>query len=305
MKVLIIGLGSIAQKHISALRAIDDNVEIAALRSSGNAIETDGIRNVFSLDDVEDDIDFVIISNPTYLHGCTIRDILYLNKPLFIEKPLMHSVKEAEELSGIVRNSHVMTYVACNLRFHPVINHLKTFVQDKRINEVNVYCGSYLPEWRTGRDYRLIYSANPSKGGGVHLDLIHEIDYAYWLFGKPEKVSSTFSNASSLEIEAIDYANYCLSYKNFSVNIILNYYRRDSKREIEIVGEEATWRADLLNSELKELGSMKTIFSSEKRMIDTYHEQMNYFVNCISSGQKPTNNFFEALEVLKIALHEV
>lgn len=304
MKVLIIGLGAIALKHINALRAIDPAVEILALRSSPHAQEIDEIKNIFSIEEIPADIDFILISNPTYLHGSSIRDVLHLGKPLFIEKPLMHSVKEAEELSGLVRSSRVITYVACNLRFHPVINYLKIFVSDKSINEVNVYCGSYLPEWRVGMDYKANYRVDPSKGGGVHLDLIHELDYVYWFFGKPEQIRVSLSNKSSLEIEAIDYANYCLQYREFAVNIVLNYYRRDSKRAIEIVGKDTTWKGDLLNSRLTDLGSMKRLFKSEKKIIDTYKRQMEYFIKCVVTGKKPMNDFFEGLEVLKIALYK-
>ena len=44
--------------------------------------------------------------------------------------------------------------------------------------------GSYLPGWRPGTDYRQSYSAQRRLGGGVLLDVIHEVDYAAWVLGR-------------------------------------------------------------------------------------------------------------------------
>ena len=47
MNVLIVGLGSIARKHIAALRQIEPGVCIYALRSSVLAPVYEHVRNVF------------------------------------------------------------------------------------------------------------------------------------------------------------------------------------------------------------------------------------------------------------------
>ena len=119
------------------------------------------------------------------------------------------------------------------------------------INEVNVYCGSYLPDWRGNVNFRKIYSAKKNMGGGVHLDLIHEIDYSTWLFGQPMETYGFMTSTSSLNIDSTDYAQYNLMYEKFVLNIKLNYFRRDTKREIEIVLEDDILVCDLLNSEIR------------------------------------------------------
>ena len=47
MKVLIVGLGSIAKKHIEALRTLQPKCAIYALRSSLKANIEDGIVNIY------------------------------------------------------------------------------------------------------------------------------------------------------------------------------------------------------------------------------------------------------------------
>ena len=57
-------------------------------------------------------------------------------------------------------------------------------IDNDNLLSVNIYAGSYLPQWRKNSNYIKSYSAFKNKGGGVELDLSHEIDYVTWLFGK-------------------------------------------------------------------------------------------------------------------------
>ncbi len=306
MKVLIIGLGSIARKHILAIKYLRPEAIIYALRSTETATEVDGVHNIFTLDDLTLAPDFVIISNPTSLHGVTIKQCLSLGCPLFIEKPVLNDLAEAEYLNKVISLNKLITYVACNLRLHPVLGFIKEYLEKRndRINEVNIYCGSYLPDWRPGVDFRKVYSAHTDLGGGVHLDLIHELDYCFWLFGYPEKVTSLKRNVSSLNIHSIDSAQYHLIYSGFTADISLNYFRRDAKRTIEIVTENETIECDLIKNTVKNIFTGEALFYSEKGIADTYILQMEYFINCLQSQTIPMNNFSESVKVLKMALHE-
>lgn len=299
MRILIVGLGSIARKHIQAIRQCDNEAVIYALRSRPDSPWESEVRNVYSFDEVKDlCLDMVIISNPTAEHEKTISQFAELNIPLFIEKPLCDSI-QIEYL--ISKCKHVLTYVACNLRFLEVLGWVKANIGIKRINEVNVYCGSYLPDWRKDVNFRKVYSANKAMGGGVHIDLIHEIDYVYWIFGVPEKVYKVFRNVSSLGIDAYDYANYCLDYSGFSASVVLNYYRRDYKRTLEVVFEDETWVVDLSKNTVYSGG--KLLFQVENTMVNTLYAQMQYFMGLVKSNEvKSFNSIEESYKVLKICL---
>jgi predicted dehydrogenase len=304
MNVLIIGLGSIARKHIKALQYLKSTYKIYALRSNFNASIEEGVENIYDLDDSAIMFNFAIISNPTYLHFDYIEKLAHKGISLFIEKPAIHSLKNSIELVQLIENKKIITYVACNLRFNPCIKFLKNKLdtENLRFNEVNVYCGSYLPDWRPGKDFRVNYSSRSSMGGGVHLDLFHELDYTAWLFGLPRKSKSVWRNSSSLEIDAVDYANYVLEYDSFTANIILNYYRRKPKREIEIVLEEDTWTVDLIKNEIKNDEGEFLFKAIDFNMNDTYTLQLDYFMECLKNKQVPINSLKESLEILKICL---
>lgn len=304
MNVLIFGLGSIALKHIDVLRILEPSAVIYAFRSSHSSRTFDGVTNIYTLKELTVAPDFIIISNPTRLHEETIRTSIKFNCPIFIEKPVLHDLVSADAIERIVNDNNIVTYSACNLRFHPALISLKKYLDEKRprINEVNIYCGSFLPLWREGTHFRQDYSANPDMGGGVHLDLIHEIDYCTWLLGKPSEVKNVKRSNSSLDIHAVDFAAYHLLYPDFSANIVLNYYRKDIKRIIEIVCENDTIIADLLACTLVSKVSNETLFEKPFLMRDTYYEQMKYFLSHLKQKTHPMNNFSEAVSILKIAL---
>lgn len=303
MKVLIIGLGSIGKKHVTAIKTIIPDAKIYAIRSSKESEHLEGVSNLYNYAEIGSiHPDFAIISNPTSEHKKTISKLIEYGLPLFIEKPLFSSL-DILDLIGLINNHKIFTYVACNLRFLSCLQFVKNHIsqtKNHRLNEVNVYCGSFLPEWRPSVDFRRTYSAIPEQGGGVHLDLIHELDYLYWLFGTPKEANVNIKNQSSLLVPTVDYANYLLVYEGFCANVVLNYYRSDPKRTLELVFENKTWNVDLLKNQVKCKG--KLLYSSEQRIADTYYIQMQYFINCIENKEVTFNSINDAFNVLKICL---
>lgn len=303
MKVLIIGLGSIAGKHIAALKAVVPNIEIHALRSNKPSKQVKGVINCYSLDEVPVGLKFIIISNPTSLHFDTIKKVIHLELPLFIEKPPLNSMKQANELIGLLRAHEISNYTAFNLRFHPIVQWLKENINSHRVIEVNAYCGSYLPSWRPSQDYREVYSAREELGGGVHLDLTHEIDYLLWIFGKPVSTKSIKRKISDLEITSVDSAKYWIEYEDFSINITLNYFRRDSRRLVEVITDRTTLKCDLLGNKVTDLIERKTVFEAPSLSnLDTYIKQMKYFIGCLETNTQPMNSIHESIRTLKICL---
>jgi len=306
MKVLVIGLGSIGRKQVEVLKEICPEIEIYALRSKTNAHTEKGITNIFSYSDISPDIDFSLVAVPTSLHKDTIVRLLALNKPIFIEKPVVNELNnELFYLKDEISRKNILTQVSCPLRYHPCIIYLKHYLErvKPRLNEVSIYCGSFLPGWRPGINYKENYSALPELGGGVHLDLIHEIDYAFYLFGKPKKVVSDLYSRSSLEIRAIDYAHYHLEYPGFSATITLNYYRPFPKRSVELVFDNTVWNIDLLASVIRD-EKEGLIYGYPTNQHNMLKEQMKKFIEFIKDGKSSINPFEESIEVLKICLNQ-
>src|SRR5581483_7428362 len=152
MVIVIIGLGSIARKHINAIKSINADAKIYALRSlDSEKNSVSNVHNIFSFEEIKLlSPDFIIISNPTICHLESIKECAQLKVPLFIEKPAFHTLNGINDILKYVERNKIKTYVACNLRFLESIEFAKNIIEQKKnnLNEVNIYCGSYLPDWR-------------------------------------------------------------------------------------------------------------------------------------------------------------
>jgi len=221
---------------------------------------------------------------------------------LLIEKPVVDNINAGIQLQKEIESKNILTHVGCNLRFLEIMKFTKNFLIEKklRINEVNIYGGSDLSQWRPHQDFRKSYSANENLGGGIHMDWIHELDYLYWLLGEPIGATKVFGRKSALKINSIDYANYIFEYSDFHASVILNYYRKDRKRTFEVVASTGTLLVEL------ELGNIyfnsKKIFNQKEAIIETYTNQMKYFLNSINTNTPSMNDFNHALTVLKMCL---
>ena len=171
-KILIIGYGSIGQKHAKIFQKL--NCEIKVI-SSQNIKEFKKI-NFRQIEKYSPDI--IIISTTTNRHFKDLKkvDSKIKGKIILVEKPLFNK--------NIIYNSNKnKILIAYNLRFLPIINYIKKFCDKKKPFKCDIKCNSYLPSWRK-RKYYKTSSAKKKQGGGVLNDLSHEIDLALLLFGK-------------------------------------------------------------------------------------------------------------------------
>lgn len=239
-KVLISGYGSMGRRHANILSKLvkKENITILTNQKISN-FRT--IKNIQSLEKTNPF--YIIISDPTSNH---INKIKYIernckNKLVLVEKPLFSKLNRI----NIKRNKFFVGY---NLRFNSIINFLKKKLKSKKIFNVNVFCGSYLPKWRNNIDYRKSVSAKKHLGGGVLLDLSHELDYVQWLFGKIKIEHCKSKKLSNLDIETDDFLNLVgKTDQNVSIQITLSYFTHNPTRKILIDGKNISLHADLIN----------------------------------------------------------
>ena len=308
MKVCFVGLGSIGSRHLrnlcSLCRERSIELEVHALRSGRSGADDDfpvPVRSFGDVNDLDDRYDVVFISNPTYLHSVALSQLGPRGDAFFVEKPIFTSLDEAESLDRSSFDGKVF-YVACPLRYHPVVAFLRERVltdPEIKVLSVRSVCSSYLPDWRSGRDYRSIYSALKDQGGGVALDLVHEWDYLTHLFGEPRSVMGLHRKVSSLEISSDDLGDYLADYGDFSLSLHLNYFGRIPRRFVEITTETDLILADIMSSRISwGLSGEEISFDRE----GIYIKEMSYFIDRVLDRQDTWNGFDRAVGVLKLAL---
>lgn len=296
MKIVFFGLGSIGQRHAKILLS-NYQCDLYAFRS-GVKDEPNllGIKEIHSCNEVKNlEPDIVFITNPTYLHIETAIKCAEMSCKLFIEKPIDKDLKGLDKLLEIVNDKKLVTYVAYNLRFHPVILRLKKYIENQRPLHVRVVCTSYLPTWRPDTDYLKSYSANSSMGGGVILDLSHELDYLAYLLGSVNKIVGSFSKRGKVTVDAEDFADMLVSTDSAPANIHINFLSQLRQRYIQVDFENLTIIGDIISAQVTEYedGKLVKTIKLDYDKGQEYKEQMKYFFENINNPDM-MNNIKEA-----------
>lgn len=302
LKVCFIGIGSIGKRHLTNLIQIckekNIDLEIDALSSHPNK-EYDNVSNVYySFETLPNHYDIIFICNLTSLHYETLEKTKNKAKMFFVEKPVFSSA--INSLSSFYYENKEKYYVACPLRYTNVIEYVQHHIPKDSILSIRSICSSYLPEWRPHVDYRKIYSARKELGGGVIIDLIHELDYITYLLGIPKEINGYYNQISALEINSEDIATYIAKYDHSIVEIHLDYFGRIPRREIEILTDNNVIIGDLNKNIIKFLCEDKEINFDEK-INDRYIKELTYFLEIYFKNIENKNDLIHANQILGLA----
>ncbi|QNF34982.1 Gfo/Idh/MocA family oxidoreductase [Adhaeribacter swui] len=190
IKVGVAGLGFIGPAHIEALRRQPD-IEVIAIndfseeyaRSKADSLGIEKSYGDFDKMLADPEIEVVHICTPNFLHYPMAKAALLAGKHVVCEKPLANTVAEAEELVELAAKTGLVNAIHFNLRYYPLIRHMRAMRVKGELGNVHSVIGSYLQDWlfyATDYNWRL----EPDKSGesraiadiGSHLiDLIEYI----------------------------------------------------------------------------------------------------------------------------------
>lgn len=269
---VIVGFGSIGEKYYNILKKIKNIGKIFVVSKRKLKFQ----KKKYSLSNLKNKIfNYVIISNETSKHINTLKyfEKNFNDKIILVEKPLSNTFYQ-------IKFNNNKVFIGYNLRFHPVLIYLKKILKKQKPFLVNCYCGSYLPKWRK-KDYRYTISAKQKLGGGVLLELSHELDYLNWLFGIKEIKFKFNKKISNLQIDSDDYLNLVVSNKDTLINLQLNYFSLKNERFIKLYFNNKTIVADLYNSKVTLFlkSSKKEITFKKNSIIETYRSSITDLIS--------------------------
>lgn len=259
-RALVVGYGSIGQRHARLLTELGCEVSVVSRR------ELAGISRFASVEAAVAQFvpDYVVVANETFAHAPTVEHLRAsgFKGKLLIEKPLGGHV-DAEQFA--------ICAVGYNLRFHPALAALSDALIGAPIVSMQIYCGQYLPEWRPQSDYRMSYSADPARGGGVLRDLSHELDYLLWLGGGLRRIAAIGGRFGNLGIASDDCWALLLELERCRcATLQINYLDRPGRRQIVVNAQEHTYAVDLMRGTFVCDGSEQTLAPQRD---DTYLAQ--------------------------------
>ncbi len=241
MKLVVVGTGSAGFRHLRALRLLDgvDVVAVCQRKSRRSELDAEGFATAPDIHTaVSKGAHSAIIASDTSRHAEDARLSIEEGIDVLVEKPMAIDAPRACRLREQAIQLGRKVYVACVLRFSESLNTFRQLVAEiGRLHSVRIECQSYLPDWRPNRPYLESYSARADEGG-VLLDLIHEIDYAGWIFGWPQALLARVRNLGRLGIEAEEAADLMWeTAEGCVVSMSLDYLSRPSRRYMRALGE--------------------------------------------------------------------
>ena len=252
MRWVVVGAGSSGRRHLRNLLSRGER-DVVVVRREGAVLDGElrDVRVTRSLAEAGVSGAIAIVCTPTARHIDDALDAVRAGCHVLVEKPLADSLDRVDELRAAARASGTTVGVAHCFRFNALLERVRREVGSGRIGRplgAAVWCGQHLADWHPGRDHRETYSARRDLGGGVLLDLVHELDYADWLFGPVEDVTAEARNTGTLGIDSEDIADVLLRVRGGAiVSCHLDYLARPNTRGGRVVGERGTLTWDLLS----------------------------------------------------------
>lgn len=309
-RVLVVGSGSIAQRHVRNLLAM--GVGEVLVQTARDVTDVDAFADprVRIVAEVPDDrLPVALVANDTDKHVATARALVARGVHLLIEKPVAAArTPELDLLGEEIRRAGVVAGVAYNLRFLGAVEKTREILRAGTLGQplfARIEVGQWLPDWRPNRQLSELYSASSARGGGVGLDLSHELDYMLMFFGQPREWCVRYSKTGVLGIDAPDVFEGVYSFQDgFTCTLHMDYLERLTRRRFRIVGSDAVLECDIAGKTLHVIGQGVEMHLHEEELFDTaatYTSELEAFFSAVSGGDAgPLTTFEGAEEVLTL-----
>lgn len=191
--------GYVAPRHMKAIKETGNNL-VAALDKHDNVGVLDSYfpnahffteferfdRHLDKLKRKGQNVDYVSICSPNYLHDSHIRFALKHGADAICEKPLVLNPWNVDALEEIERETGKKIYTILQLRLHPAIIALREKIQNGPKDKIYNVDLRYITS--RGNWYHVSWKGDQAKSGGIATNIgIHFFDMLIWIFGSVKR----------------------------------------------------------------------------------------------------------------------
>jgi predicted dehydrogenase len=313
MRVLVVGTGSIGERHVRCFLSTD-RAEVAIcepdpkLRST--IADRYGIQHAYvELDAaLRERFDAAVICTPAHSHIPIALQLARAEIPLFIEKPLATSLDGVDELREMLTSSKLPAAVAYVYRVHPALAALRAAVWEGRFGsplQIVAVAGQHFPTYRPA--YRQIYYRDRATGGGAVQDaLTHVINAGEWLVGATDQLVADAAHQALEGVDVEDTVHVITRHGNILGSYSLNQHQAPNEVTITVVCRQGTARFEYHRQRwrwISECGGAWTDESVGALERDTlFVHQANQFLDVLEGKQPPLCSLDEAVQTLRVNL---
>jgi len=182
---VVVGSGSAGRRHARMLRTLLPELALTVVRRAGStspraalaelgATEVDDLATVRVAPPV-----VAVVASPATHHVDPAIALLQAGSAVLVEKPLAATVQDAQRLAAAERATGHRVLLGYHLRFGDVLPEVRRLLADGAVGEptdFHLEVGQHLAQWRPEQDPRASVTAREELGGGVLLELSHELD---------------------------------------------------------------------------------------------------------------------------------
>lgn len=202
VKIGIVGLGGIANKHVRELLACPDakivaicDVDAARIEEKNALLHLPAEKCYRDYRDLiaDGEVEAVEICTPNHLHAPIAIAALHAGKPINLEKPIALSFDEASRITAAAKEAGITGMTCFSYRFMPAVRYAKHLVESGALGKIVGLNVAYLKDSALWEGRRLEWRfVEKYAGSGVIGDLgVHLIDMAQLLAGNVTEVVAT------------------------------------------------------------------------------------------------------------------
>jgi UDP-2-acetamido-3-amino-2,3-dideoxy-glucuronate N-acetyltransferase len=246
----------------------------------------------------------VAIATPAPTHASFVREALYADKDVYVEKPLCLSETEAAELTDLARERGRILMVGHLLWYHPAVLKLKELVAAGELGRVEYLYSNRLNMGKLRREESVLWSFAPHDVS-VILGLLEDM---------PESVQTQGGSFLHQQI-----ADTTVSLLNFAsgvrAHIFVSWLHPFKEQKLVVVGDKkmavfddtAPWpeKLQLYPHAVEWDGRVPVARKAEKVCVELAQaeplkEECQHFITSIESRERPRTDGEEGLRVLKV-----
>ena len=307
VRLALIGAGGMANGvHYPSLSEMPD-VEMAALcdldegRLNATA-DRFSIRNRYAdyrrmLDEAE--VDAVYVLMPPYQLFDPVMDVIERGLHVYIEKPPAVTSDQIRQLGAAAEKAGLLTMVAFNRRYTPVLNRARQIVEERGpiIQCVATFYKNHLgqpPYYRGAIDI-------------LSCDAIHAVDMLRWMGGEVQTVAS---DVQSFKASYANMFNALVRFDGGAVGVLLANWNVGARRhtfEMHAEGISAYVQPDDRALIYADNAAEPTVIttqdaagSDEMRVFNGFAAENRHFIDCVKSGTQPNTRFADALRTMEL-----
>jgi len=312
-RVLVIGVGSIGERHVRCFQATG-RTEVSICERNDALREriavSYNVRQAYADLDfaLADSHDAVVICTPAQLHIPMAQQCAQADLHLLIEKPLAITPDGVERLQQTVAERKLACSVAYVTRMHPALGAMKQAIDAGQFGDPVqlIACGGqFFPKYRPA--YREIYYADHAQGGGAIQDaLTHTLNAGQWLVGKIDRVAADAAHQVLDGVTVEDTVHVLARHGHVMGSYSLNQHQSPNENTITVVCRRGTVRYEAHHSRWRWLvepeGTWEEEVFSELQRDDLFIAQANQFLDVVEGQATAHCSLNEGLATLSAIL---